>query len=183
MVSYIVSWFTLFDSDPCSNSSTCPHGYYCEPTIITTTSTTPLTISTTPPTSTTSFTSTTPPNPSGFCMHGKFYDPINGYKIYSRHFRLLNAGSKSILHLYFDVAGQTCTKRKGIANNADFTRNLIGYSGTFATCFLSRQRNKYNGFTWDRKTHECFGIKNALDINDDYECCESCIFNGKLLFA
>ena len=88
-----------------------------------------------------------------------------------------------ILHLYFDVEGVRCEKRIGIANNADFTRNIIGYSGMFATCFLSRQRNKYNGFTWDRKTHECFGIKNALDINDDYECCESCIFNGKLLFA
>ena len=95
----------------------------------------------------------------------------------------LNPGSKSILHLYFDVAGQTCKKLTGIANNADFTRNLIGYSGTFATCFLSRQKNKYNGFTWDRKTHECFGIENAFNINDDYECCESCIFDGMLLFS
>ena len=61
MVSYIVPWLTLFDSDPCSNSSTCPHRYYCEPSITTTTS-------------------TNTPSPSGFCMHGKFYDPINGYK-------------------------------------------------------------------------------------------------------
>ena len=97
--------------------------------------------------------------------------------------RPLNEGSKSILHLYFDVANITCEKLPGIATNADSTRNLIGYSGTFKTCFLSRQKNMYSGFTWDRKTHECFGIENALDINDDYECCESCIFNGKLLFA
>ena len=95
----------------------------------------------------------------------------------------LYESSKSILHLYFDVAGQTCKKLTGIANNADFTRNLIGYSGTFATCFLSRQKNKYNGFTWDRKTHECFGIENAFNVNDDYECCESCIFNGMPLLS
>ena len=84
---------------------------------------------------------------------------------------------------YFDVAGITCEKRDGIANNAKFTRNLIGYTDTFGTCFLSRPKNKYNGFTWNMKTHECFGIENATYINVEYGCCKSCIFNGKLLFA
>ena len=104
MFSYIVSWLTLFDSDPCSDSSTCPTGYYCETSIIAPISTTPLAISTNPPDSpdsptdssdsptdssasppdspnsspTNSFTSTF--TSSGFCMPGKFYDPINGYK-------------------------------------------------------------------------------------------------------
>ena len=96
---------------------------------------------------------------------------------------LLNEGSKSIFDLYFDVANITCTEEDGIASNAKFTRNLIGYTERFSICFLSRPQNKYNGFTWNKDTHECFGIENALSINNEYECCESCVFNGKLVFA
>ena len=95
----------------------------------------------------------------------------------------LNESFKSIIDLYFDVANITCKNTTGIANNAEFTRDLIGYTDSFLICFLSRPENKFNGFTWNEKTHECFGIENAISINDEYECCESCIFNGKILFA
>ena len=83
----------------------------------------------------------------------------------------------SNLYLNFiDVAEITCKNTTGIANNAKFTRDLIGYTDSFVICFLSRPENKYTGFTWNRETHECFGIENALSINNEYECCESCIF-------
>ena len=115
-----------------------------------------------------------------------FYQPVNGFEIHSgliKHSRRLNKSCISIFDPYFHVAGITCKNTTGIANNAKFTRNLIGYTDSFAICFLSRPENKFNGFTWNEKTHECFGIENAITINDEYECCTSCIFNGKLLFA
>ena len=80
-------------------------------------------------------------------------------------------------------AEMKCERKKGIANNDQFTRDLIGYTDSFVICFLSRPENKFNGFTWNEKTHECFGIENALSINNEYECCDSCVFNGKLVFA
>ena len=94
------------------------------------------------------------------------------------HLGLFDEGSKSIFDLYFDVGAITCEKKKGIAYNANNTRNRIARTDTFWICFLSRPGNKYNGFTWNKETYECFGIENALVINDAYECCESCIFNG-----
>ena len=83
---------------------------------------------------------------------------------------------------HFHLVAIRCKRKKGTAHGR--TRNLIGYTDKFSICYLARtSKTTINSVTWNKTTGLCFEIEKAAYINDEDECCESCIFNGKLLLA
>ena len=83
---------------------------------------------------------------------------------------------------HFHLVAIRCKREKGTAHG--ISRNLIGYTDKFSICYLARtSKTTINSVTWDKTTGLCFEIEKAAYINDEDECCESCIFNGKLLLA
>ena len=83
---------------------------------------------------------------------------------------------------HFHLVAIRCKREKGTAHG--ISRNLIGYTDKFSICYLARtSKNTVNSVTWNKTTGLCFEIEKAAYINDEEECCESCIFNGKRLLA
>ena len=83
---------------------------------------------------------------------------------------------------HFHLVAIRCKMKKGAAHGS--ARNIIGFTDKFSICYLARtSKNTVNSVTWNKTTGLCFEIEKAAYINDEEECCESCIFNGKLLLA
>ena len=78
------------------------------------------------------------------------------------------------------LGGPYCKETIGAASNTMFTRTLIGITDSLQICVMSRGNSGANGFTWDRKTRECFAINDAMFINDRETYFKSCIFDGTL---
>ena len=79
------------------------------------------------------------------------------------------------------LGGPYCTEREGVAINMNFTRTLMGKTDSLQICVMSRGDSHANGFSWNRKTKECFAINDATFINDRETRFLSCIFDGTLL--
>ena len=74
-----------------------------------------------------------------------------------------------------------CRGQQGSASNLNYTRVLIGYTDSLRICVMVRGESAANGFTYDKRTKECFAITDAKFINHRDTCCESCIFDkGKI---
>ena len=78
-------------------------------------------------------------------------------------------------------AGSYCTPTKGLASNRNFTKELLSYTESIQICVMARGETKANGFAYNSKTGECFGITNAHAIDKKETFWESCIFTSKFL--
>ena len=89
---------------------------------------------------------------------------------------------KCFIGLFHVVSvGPMCDVQTGSAENVNFTRNVYAKANNFRSCFFNRpEHTTANGFTWNKDTMECSEVYNAKEINTAEDCCESCMFEGKL---
>ena len=80
-------------------------------------------------------------------------------------------------------AGPICSQQTGLASNRNYTRDLLSYAPSFRICVMARaitDANYYaNGFSWNKETKECYGIKEANFIDAKETKWQACIFSGK----
>ena len=81
------------------------------------------------------------------------------------------------------LVGPTCDPIVGLAMNLNFTRALIGFIDTLRICVMARGDTNANGFAWNSKNTECYGITNANQIDTKETNWKSCIFTSKLVIG
>lgn len=79
--------------------------------------------------------------------------------------------------------GPTCVPIAGLAMNLNFTRDLIGITDTLPICVMARGDTNANGFAWNSKNKECYGITDANQIDTKETDWKSCIFTSKLIIG
>ena len=76
--------------------------------------------------------------------------------------------------------GPRCIVKTGLASNLNHTRELISNTPSLSICVMARETSNLNGFAWNSKTRDCYGIKDAIVINTKETIWKSCIFDSKL---